>query len=128
MPPLFRRALPWLLVLVALLPALIILDGTEDHACSSLDAEIPPSSEIVELEPSNPLPLFVTHCEIETEAGARYERTTVNWVGMLLVVALLAGAWIVGAGLGGSLAAGTAVKGTAACAGVFLAGLVIFFV
>ena len=128
MSPLVRRALPWLLVLVALLPALLLLEGSEDHACSSLFSESPWSGEIERMEPSDTVPLVVTHCEIQSAAGTLYERTTINWVGLLLALSLLAGAWIVGAGLGRSLAPRTAVKGTAACAGLFLAGLVIFFV
>ena len=116
------------MVLVAIPPSLILLGGTEDHACSALLVEQPSASRMARMEPSDPVPLISSHCEIETVDGIVYGRSNTNWLGLLLALCLLAGAWILGAGLGGSLSWRASAQGISVCAGVFLAGLVVFFV
>jgi hypothetical protein len=97
-PPLIRRAIPWLFLLVAAFPALVVLYETVGVACGEMPGAF---DRGVTTTPSETLEVVASHCEIERHSdGLTTKLTIVNWSGIVFAIGICVAAWFGGAAIG----------------------------
>ena len=92
--PVPRWVIPWVLVLLALPIAALGLEATANSACIGNGA----FTKGVTTEATTTLDVLASTCKItDNSDGSVFQKTIINWAGIVFALSVVIGAWLLGA-------------------------------